>query len=152
MQTFEFVAAMLALRAYQDGFDDGLDCMRAVAFTIRNRARAGWWNGDYTEILNHHQDYSAYREPPRSDFPDPRIYSVQTLLQEINDILSGRTKDNVTIAQDSVFNTFNMGPKPAPALYYARLDKITNEKFYEISRDGVNHPRIAQVGMTVFFS
>lgn len=152
MQAFDFISAQLATVAYQDGFDDGLPGMLAVAFSLRNRIRAGFWNGDWIALLNNHFSYSAYLTPPHSEIPDPRVYSVQCLLQEIDGIYRGTRRDDVTVPKDSIFDQFKIGDKPPVALYYARLDKITNPWFIEnITRQPATHPRIAQVGMTVFF-
>jgi hypothetical protein len=145
----EFICGQLALKAWQDGFTEGLDGMRAVAFAIRNRVNAGWWGGDWISVLSHHADYSAKTEPYSTDLPDPRVYSFQCLLQEINGIFNNSAKDDVTIpAQPS----FQAGVYK-PVLYYAKLDEITNDWFLEnISRRPDLHPRSAQVGQIFFFS
>lgn len=148
MQGSAFIAAHLAYRAYLDGFEEGLNGMLAVAFTFRNRVNSGWFGGDWTGVLGNHKQYSYRTEPDPETLPDPRVYSFQCLLQEIDGIFSGQRKDDVTVAQQTVLST------PAPlALYYGRLDKITNPWFLnEISRRPDIHPRVAQVGMTYFFA
>ena len=134
--------------AYLDGFSEGLDGMRAVCHTLKNRNEAGWWGGNWTDLLSNHRMYSARIEPYPDTLPDPRIYSVQCLLQEIDGIFSGAQKDDVTVPANPSFqaNVYK------PALYYARLDLISNPWFLEnISRNPA-HSRIAQVGQLFFFS
>lgn len=148
MQGSAFIAAELARLAWLDANEEGLNGMMAVAFTIRNRVRAGWFNGDWISVLSNHKQYSARIEPYPSTLPDPRVYSFQCLLQEIDGIFSGQRADDITIAAQTVL------AKPAnPALYYARLDQITSEHFLEnIARQPDLHPRVAQVGMMFFFA
>lgn len=120
----------------------------AVAFAIRNRVNAGFWGGDWASVLSHHKDYSSVSEQPPYAVPDPRIYSIQCLLQEIDGIFKGSRADDITIPRESVL------AKPAPpALYYGRLDQITSSHFLEnIARKPDIHPRVAQVGMLTFFA
>ena len=145
----EFIKSQLALRAWRDAFSEGLDGMRAVCHVFRNRANAGWWGGDWIQILSHHKDASSRIEPDSDTLPDPRVYSFQCLLQEIDGIFSGAAKDDVTVP---VLPTFTAGVY-RPVLYYARLDQITNDWFLEnISRKTAEHPRLAQVGQIFFFA
>ena len=153
MQSYDFSAALLALTAYRDGFDDGLTGMLGVAFAIRNRINAGWHGGNWIDLLNHHHEYAAYTEPSRTDFPDPRTYSVQVLLQEIDGIFRGTTEDRVTRPRDSVFDQFKIGEQPHVALYYARLHEPMREDFRRnICQNHERHSLIAKIGALSFFS
>ena len=122
--------------------------MLACAHVIKRRVDSGWWGGSWHDVLSHHRDYSAYKEPYPDTIPDPRIYSVQCLLQEIPGIFNGTTKDDITVPKQSV-----LAHPVAGALYYARLDLIDREWFLEnISRRPDLHPRVAQVGQLFFFN
>lgn len=144
----DFLCANLAMLAWRDGFSEGLNGMLAVAHTIKRRVDAGWYNGDWASILSNHKKWSARVEPYSEEIPDPRIYSFQCLLQEVNGIFNGSKQDDITVPAQSVLS------RPAPgALYYGRLDQITNEWFLnEISRKPELHPRVANVGMLVFMA
>lgn len=149
MNGSDFLKAELARLAYLDGFEEGLNGMLGVAFCIRNRVNAGWWNGDWSQVLSHHRDYSYRTEPYPDTVPDPRIYSFQTLLQEIDGIFSGQRTDDVTVPVQPSLSAGSY----RPVLYFARLDKITSDHFLEnISRRPDLHPRMAQVGQLFFFS
>jgi hypothetical protein len=144
----DFICSNLALRAWQDGFAEGLNGMLAVAHTIKRRVDAGWYNGDWISVLSKHKTWSARVEPYPDEIPDPRVYSFQCLLQEINGIFNGSRQDDITVPAQSVLSH----PAP-PALYYGRLDQITNDWFLEnISRKPEQHQRVAVVGMLTFFS
>jgi hypothetical protein len=144
----DFLCSNLALLAWRDGFSEGLNGMLAVAHTIKRRVDAGWYNGDWASVLSNHKKWSARTEPYSEEVPDPRIYSFQCLLQEVNGIFNGSRQDDITVPKDTVLS------RPAPgALYYGRLDAITSEHFLlEIARKPELHPRVAQVGMLTFFA
>lgn len=145
----DFIKAEMARLAYHDAFSEGINGMLAVCFTLRNRVNLGWWGGDWISVLSHHRDYSYRVEPYPDTLPDPRVFSFQTLLQEIDGIFSGQRTDDITVpAQPSL-----QAGAYRPMLYYAKLDGITNEWFLEnISRNTAQHSRVAQVGQLFFFS
>lgn len=142
----DFLMAELARIAYMEGFADGLSGMEAIAFTLKHRQEKGWEGGDWARILSNYRTTSYRLAPPSEEVPDPRKYSFQQLLQEINGIFSGTRQDDVTVSPNSIL-------KVAPtSLYWARLNEIDSEWFLtEISRN-LDHQRIAQVGGLTFFS
>lgn len=143
----EFIQSEIARLAWLDAGSEGLNGMLGVAFTLRNRQRAGWWNGDWIKLLSNHRMYLSHNRPYTEELPDPRVFSFQGLLQEIDGIFRGSTPDTVTVSAQSVLS------KPAPpTLYYARLDQIEREDFLtNISRNPA-HPRVAQIGLLYFFA
>ncbi len=123
----EFIQSQIALLAWRDAFSEGLNGMLGVAYTLRNRQRAGWWNGDWIKLLSNHRMYLSHNRPYTDELPDPRVYSFQCLLQEIDGIFRGTCVDNVTVPASSVL------AKPAPpCLYYAKLNEIDRDDFLEI--------------------
>jgi hypothetical protein len=149
MDGSSFIKAEICRLAYLDGFSEGLNGMMAISFVLRNRVNAGWWGGDWVNVLSHHKDYSYRTEPYPDTIPDPRVFSFQTLLQEIDGIFSGQRVDDITVPVQPSFQ-----PSAYPkALYYAKLDSISNPWFLEsISRNTQQHSRVAQVGQLFFFS
>ncbi len=151
----DFVKSQLAVRAWQDGRDEGLNGMLSVAFCIRNRVRAGFYNGDWIQVLSHHQDYAAVDKVYSLELPDPRSYAFSLLLQEIDGIFSGTREDTVTQPDNKTWmvKAEHQGERPV-ALYYARLDdQNIKEWFYEnITRNTEHHRLIATVGALSFFS
>lgn len=152
-----FVKAQLALTAWRDGKSEGLSGCLAVMFTIRNRIRAGWFNGDWIQVLAHHQDYAAVDRPYSSELPDPRNYLFSLVLQEVDGVFSGSREDDVTKVANPVSNsTFRFqGQDSTPVpLYYARLDdpQIKESFLQNISQNHEQHKLVAQVGLLHFFS
>lgn len=148
----EFLSAELARLSFLDGYEAGIEGMRACAFIIRNRVRAGW--GSWNDVLTQHQKWSWRSVVPNYyQIPDPRVYSFQTLLRDIDRIFSGEQEDTVTIAADPIKNYVSVGPSPAPALYYARLNDISNPWFEQnICGHADTHKLIANVQPLSFFT
>jgi hypothetical protein len=146
MQGADFLKALLALRAYRDAGDQGLNGMLAVCFVYRNRMQAGWWGGQWKEILEHHAEASAYTNPETNGIPDPRVYSFQCLLQEIDGIFNGTRVDDISSPPNSILAN---PPKP---LYFAKLDKIDREWFLTNISRNPEHKRMSQVGGLTLFS
>lgn len=153
MRNDDFVKSHLALRAWQDGYDEGLNGMMAVAFAIRDRVRAGLYGGNWIQILAHHQEWSAKLERPSDELPDPNNFAVRGLLQAIDGIFNGSTPNTITMPQDGMANYMSLVVAPPPPLYYGRLDKANNPWFLEeICRQPDKHKRVATVGMLTFFT
>ena len=146
----DFIAAQLARISIAEGYQEGLNGMKAVAFVFRNRVRAGWFGGSWLEVLSHRQEYSANLQPLPEALPDIRIYSINNFLQEVSGIVGGTIEDDVTVKRGSLA-TFRPGTLPV-ALYYGRTDQITNEWFLtEIARNP-EHKRLANMATLTFWS
>lgn len=151
----DFVKSQLALRGWQDGAAEGLSGMLAICFVLRNRVRAGWYNGDWVSVLSHHQDYAAADKVYSLELPDPRNYAFGLLLQEVDGIFAGSREDDVTQPANKTWLIKAQDQPDRPiALYYARLDDPNiKESFLEtITRNHDNHKMVAQVGLLHFFS
>lgn len=151
-----FLKSQLALTAWRDGKDDGLSGMLGVCFVIRDRVRAGWYNGDWLSLLAHHREYSWTDAPYSDELPSTRNYAFDLLLKEIDGVFAGTRENDVTQPQEALSTVFqfqNMAAKPV-ALYYARLsDPQIRPWFVEnISRVVDKHRLIASVGSLSFFS
>lgn len=149
----DFISSMLALRAWRDGHEDGLNAMLGIAHVYRNRVRAGWHSGDWIKVLEYHFEAS----PTDGDaedavtIPDPREHAFHSLLAEIPKIISGQAKDEFTTATNLAFGGGSvLSIAPARALYYGRLEAITSPWFLEHIARNPDHKRIASIG-TVFF-
>lgn len=148
MTDADFICAHIARLAFYDGYSEGLDGMLAVACGIRNRVRAGWYNGDWIAVLSHHKEKSADLTPYPEELPDPKIRSIRFLLHEVTHIFNGSFVDKITVATDSVLSV-----APPPALYWGHLDRVTNGWFLEnVCRKPDQHKRIAVVGALTFFT
>lgn len=141
---------MILLKSWQEAHEEGLNGMCAVAFAIRNRVRAGWFGGNWIEVLSNLDKSSSKLELPITAIPDTRPYAMMQFMQIVDNIFSGSQEDNITIKQGG--DVQSMGLKVPVALYWARLDQVTNPFFLEnIIRKPEQHPRIAQCGQLFFF-
>lgn len=153
MRSDDFIKAHLALRAWQDGYSEGLNGMLAVAYAIRDRVRAGLYAGNWTQVLSHHREWSCKLEPPADTLPDPNNFAFRTFLQTIDGVFNGSAENNITVAQDPISRYMSLATPPSPPLYYGRLDEVTNPWFLEeICRKPDTHKRVASVGMLTFFT
>lgn len=151
MKDTQFICSVLALKCWQEANEEGLNGMMAVAFAIRNRVRAGWYGGNWIDVLSNMDKTSSRLEPPTNSIPDTRTFSMIQFMQIIDGIFSGAQDDNVTIKQGG--DAQLMGLRIPVALYWGRLDQITNPWFLEnIVRKPDQHARMAQVGQLFFFS
>ena len=152
----DFLTAELARLSWIYGGSEGISGAKACAFSFRNRVRAGWFGGNWSEVLSHHREVAATTEPLPDLIPDPRESGFRTFLQDVTAIFSGQAEDTITIAQDSMANYMkigNLSVAAPPSLYFGRLNEISNPFFLnEIVRKPDSHKRIATVGTLTFFS
>lgn len=150
MENKHFLYSMLAYRAWQDGHRDGPDATRLVAFAIRNRVSTGWYGGSWIEVLAHADEVASQIPPYKpTNIPDPRSREFGAIIQDIDGIFEGYTKDDISKPRD--YSSILAVP-PAPVLYYGRADEITNPWFLENISRGPNHKMIAQVGLLCFWN
>jgi hypothetical protein len=152
----DFLTAELARISWIYGGSEGVSGAKACAFSFRNRVRAGWFGGNWADVLSHHREVAATTEPLPDLIPDPRESGFRTFLQDITNIFSGQAEDTITIAQDSMANYMkigNLSAAPPPVLYFGRLSEITNPWFLEnISRNHAQHRVVASVGTLNFWT
>lgn len=135
MTAEQFIKAHLAAFAHREAaHHGGMDNMLAVAFVIRNRRLAGWFGGDWMELLKNSEQCAAAIYPKSA--PDLREINFRMVLQQVDDIYSGLAQDRMTEG----------------ALYYAELNKVERDWFSKnILQDSQRHPRVATVGNVSFF-
>lgn len=157
-----FLCGQLARLAFLDAGHEGLQAMLAVCFAVRNRVRAGMWNSDWASVLSHHADYSYTLDPYPNTVPDPRNYTFNQLLQQVDQIFDGSLEDSVTVASDPISNYIRVGgartgdaaisPSAPVVLYYAKSGAITNPWFEQNICNSPQHKMIASVGTMFFWS
>ena len=134
----EFEKAIVSLACWREMRSESVNGMIAVAFVLRNRAKAGWHHGSIYQnaiALNQISSISVLGDPNTIKFPDTRDPDFQTVLHKMDAIYDGAT-DSIT----------------SGALYYAVLTDATSGWFFKnIVSKPDEHPRVAQIGKTTFF-
>lgn len=135
----QYIQSMLFHFAWQEGvLHGGSNNMLAVAFVIRNRVKAGWFAGDWLQVIAHSNDVvGTFKESAYNLIPDMRKPEIRQLMSKIPDIYSGLEPDRMTEG----------------ALYYGELASIDNKWFQEnILSNLMVHKRVATVGPVSFFT
>lgn len=142
------IKGQLGLLAWREGHvHGGLDNSLAVAFVIRNRVRAGWHGGSWTEVLENHSLYAATLEIPASKLPDMRDPNVMRFFQMIDGVYEGSLADKLTVAPATKNGEGKGG------LFYGELHRPLRAWFQKnVLDDAENHPRTSQIGQVTFFA
>lgn len=154
MRGEDFIVGQLALKAWQDGHLEGLSGMRAVAFAIKARVAAGFYGGDWIQVLSHHREWSANPDSYSDELPDPRSRSFTLLLQDISQIFSGAQQNDVTIPADALSSVISIAQRPPEPMYYAYLDGSPVTEWFRINvleRPDL-HRRVANVASLNFWT
>jgi Cell Wall Hydrolase len=138
----DFEKAEAVLLAWREERSNGVNGMLGVIFVVRNRARAGWSEGDWVKVIaarNQFSSMSVLGDSQTVDYPDVRDPSFLQVLQLVDSIYDDERTDLLTNG----------------ALYYADLGSPAYDKsgWFEraIVGDPANHPRVAQIGTTTYF-
>ena len=87
MTSSDFTNSTVALACWRAAKDELHPVMLSVGLVFRNRAQAGWYEGDVYENAAH------WLEENPGEFPDPRDPQFQQLLAKIEVVVSGLAKD-----------------------------------------------------------
>jgi hypothetical protein len=145
----DFVRGQLASFAIeQAGANAPVDHMKAIALCMRNRARAGWHDGDWLENMFHADRYSAHDPGPRVRF-ELGDRSQSRLIREVDEIFFSRSnEDNPKSSGDSISFEEAVGK----SCYWLFVNRPVREWFKStIIRDPENHRQGASLGLMMLF-
>jgi hypothetical protein len=115
-----------------------LAAMKAVCYVIRNRVRAGWYDGDWLSVMEHAHE-PAGNEPTTHAPIDINNRNFQALMRDVEDIYYATAEDDTTRAVGS-------------SLYFQHIDRPPRQWFIDnIVRPSANHRRVTHIGSIVFF-
>jgi hypothetical protein len=137
----QFERARLAQFAHEEAAHTGsLDAMRAICYIMRNRAKAGWYEGTILSVIEAAHE-SAGNEGQYERVPiQAGDRNFQLLLHHIEDIYHGTAQDPV---RDTV----------GDCLYYTFANRTERGWFVDnVIRDAGNHPRRASFGLMFLFA
>ena len=86
----DFERACAALYAWREARKEGFNGMLGVLFVLRNRAQAGWNDGNWLKIMEDMETSEPW------SFPDTREPTFQRLLQWVDGVYDGTTEDKIT--------------------------------------------------------
>ena len=102
--------ALFAVRAAGQG--GSLEQMKAIAYCIRNRVKAGWFDGQWVTVIEHAEE-SAANLSNGAHFLDLNNRALQRLVADIDDIYYGGRGQDVSFG-----GRVEQGKAPMPAQRY----------------------------------
>lgn len=141
--------AMLAIFAAREAGERGsLEQMRAIAFCIRQRVRAGWEDGSWLAVMENSCHHSAHE---RQDFPlDPNNRNLHRMLSDVDSIYYGQQRHGLETSQGD--ETLESSIVEHDLKYWCFLDRPMTEWFkVNIVQDPTNHANLSQMGLMMFY-
>jgi hypothetical protein len=148
--------ALFAARAAGQGAS--LEQMKAIAYCIRNRVKAGWWDGQWLTVMEHAGEIEA-NELDEPWYLDLNNRALQRLVADIDEIYYGgrtaggaRVEQAPMVAQRYAAESTDLEEAIGKSVYWAWLNRPFTTWFREnVLEQSHNHPNRAQMGMMVFF-
>jgi N-acetylmuramoyl-L-alanine amidase len=132
----DYEKCLLALVMWREARGEGSPGMVAVGCVIRNRVKAGWYRGSWTENITHRNEFTSM-----SVLGDPG-----TVAYFMGGSESGRAAMSIA---DSLYS----GTQPDVtngALFYENPAIATSKWFIDNVRN--KRPKVAEIGQHVFYS
>lgn len=140
-------AALALFAAREAGPSASLEQMKGICYVIRNRVRAGWFDGNWITVMEH-ADEASGNMPAERFYLDLQSRSLQRLFRDIDDIYYGGGSGNSWTPEQAADLETAVGKQ----LYWMFIDRPHNPWFVErILRDPENHPNRAQAGTMMFY-
>ncbi|MGA9668395.1 MAG: hypothetical protein WBQ94_04260 [Terracidiphilus sp.] len=150
--------ALYAARAAGEG--GSLEQMKGIAYCIRNRVKAGWYDGQWLTVIEH-ADESGANPPGIRVVLDPNNRALQRLAADIDDIYYGagaegpgnrEQKKLAPVAQNFAPSGGELRDAVGRACYWAWVNEPFTAWFQEHILDHPeDHIMKAQMGMMLFF-
>jgi hypothetical protein len=130
--------AALVMFAAREAIETGsLQTMKGICYVIRNRVKAGWYDGTWFAVLEHHRE-SAGNEPRDIEL-DASNRILQMMIRDVDDIFYSQGSDPV---EEAIGKCLYWNFIDRPAKQWFRENIIGNEK---------DHPIRAHIGMALFY-
>jgi hypothetical protein len=136
-------AALVLYAAREVGPKGSLEEMKAICYCLRNRARAGWNEGDLFSVIESAGEHAAH--DPEGSPIDPASRAFQRLTREIDDIYYG---DPIKSEHSNGTLEAGIGEQK----FWQFLNRPVRVWFVDnIQNDRENHPSHAQMGLMMFY-
>jgi hypothetical protein len=148
---------LFAARAAGQGAS--LEQMKAVAYCIRNRVKAGWWDGQWLTVMERAGETLANTPDDEPWYLDPNNRALQRLVADVDEIYYGgrpaagaRVEQTPMMAQRYAAEGGDLEEAIGKSVYWAWLNRPFTVWFRKnILEETHNHPNRAQMGMMAFF-
>lgn len=138
-------AALVLFAARQVGPRGCLEQMKAICYCMRNRVRAGWYDGNWMRAIEEAQEIEPHFVEPFK--LDPNNRDLQRMTREIDEVFYG---DNgyADGSSDSISLESSIGAQK----YWMFLGRDVSSWFaLHVIGDRQNHPSRTQMGTMIFF-
>jgi hypothetical protein len=149
-------AALALFAAREAGEGGSLEQMKAIAYIVRNRVKAGWFDGQWLTVIEHSWE-SAGNLAKKRALLDPSNRIFQRFVADIDDIYYGAGRPTRVIHETPTAQRFaadggELEAATSSALFWAWLDRPYTPWFNEnILGQSRSHPMRAQMGLLAFF-
>ncbi len=131
----DYIMSMAIFKVWQEQKEGLLNEVLAALFVFRNRVKANWFNGNWSDVISNHKPAMVSKTINVPDVRDPVFKQLLSLV-------------------DSVYDNTGVDKLTDGAFYFARIgDGSTIEPWFqeEILNKPSIHPRISIVGETSLF-
>lgn len=138
------VAGFAFLEAQHTG---NLDCMRAIAFVLRNRVRAGWGDGSWLSVIADNARVAGNEPLPGRQIEGASDRLLQMIVRDIDDIYLGQDR-----IDDTIRDITTSSDRKKPALYYCFVNREIRPWFTgNIIRQSQEHAHIGTIGALMLY-
>lgn len=155
MTLSDFQRARLVEFAVREAGPKGtVELMQAICLVMRNRARAGWNDGNLLRVIEAADDVRAHETIPHVKL-DPDSRTFQLMLRQVDDIYFGQGGGDWGKAPGVAGNWLSMEESVTERhhekLYYHWINRPVREWYREnILQDRENHKQHTQHGLMMF--
>jgi hypothetical protein len=149
-------AALALFAAREAGHAASLDQMKAIAYCVRNRVKAGWHDGQWLTVIEHSEESAGNLFVTRVML-DPNNRILQRIIADIDDIYYGLANfagqnAMVPTAQRFAPDAGDIETAIGKSCYWCWLNRPFTTWFEKnILRFPESHPMRAQLGLMGFF-
>lgn len=138
-------AQLVLFVARQVGPRGCLEQMKAICYCMRNRVRAGWYDGNWMRAIEEAEDIAPHALEAFK--LDPNNRDLQRMIREVDEVFYGEQSNAIGIS-DGVDLEGAVGKHKY--WMFLGLD-VTSWFAFHVVGDRQNHPSHAQMGTMIFF-
>jgi len=142
MMPNDYVKSLAVLLAWREEAVNGVNGCLGVLFVIRNRATAGWEQGDWFAIMTAKNQFSSMTvlgDGQTTKYPEMHDPVFNKLLQYVDGVYDGTTQD--TLTQGAVYYADISSPYFNQTGWFAKTILANPTRF----------PSVAKIGTTTYF-